>query len=312
MDEALRKSISKKLVILGLLIFALILVFAGYKLSLWGDPVGGLESTLGKTEEPEKPVPSFSVHFIDVGQGDAALIKCDGKTMLIDAGENGNEQKMMNYLRSEGVEKFDYVVATHPHTDHIGALPEMIESFGADTVIMARIPEKHIPTSVTFGHLIDSVKASGAKVVEATAGSVFQLGSASFEIIAPVLYEKEKLNDLSIVIKLKYGETSFLFSGDAEKDEETDILMSGADIDCDVLKAGHHGSGSSSTEEFLATVTPAVCVISCGANNDYGHPHEDALQRFSQYTDKVYRTDLNSDIVIRSDGKELTVEYGNR
>ena len=252
------------------------------------------------------------VHYIDVGQGDCELVECDGKYMLIDAGENGHENDVINYLTKLGVEKLDYVVASHQHSDHIGGLEEVLAEFKADNIIMPRLTKEQTPTNSTYKAFLKAVQASGAKVVEAKVGAKYTLGTSSFEILGPVTNDAEDINNMSAVMRLDYGENSFLFTGDAETEEELEILDNGADLDCDVLKAGHHGSSTSSHKKFVAAVTPEICVISCGKDNDYGHPHDKAVDRIKKQTDEIYRTDICGDIVIESDGVNLSVSYENQ
>lgn len=254
----------------------------------------------------------IEVHYIDVGQGDCSLIICDGKTMLIDAGENGNETKVLDYLRMHNIKKLDYIIASHQHTDHIGGLPEVIDEIGTENIIMPRLTEKQTPTNKTYTAFLKAIQNSDTKVISAKAGEVYSLGDAQFEILAPIMDDTDNLNNMSVVVKLKFGERTFLFTGDAEKTVEIDILASGANVDCDVLKVGHHGSGTSSCVEFLEAVTPEICVIQVGADNDYGHPHKNVIERLKNYSDKIYRNDICGDIVIESDGTALNVKYENQ
>ena len=254
----------------------------------------------------------FKVHYIDVGQGDCSLVEADGKFMLIDAGENGHEQQVINYLRSVGVQKLDYVIATHQHSDHIGGMPEVLEEFAVDNIIMPKLTEAQTPTNSTYTAFLKAVKNSGAKVIASKADAVYTLGSGSFILLGPVTNDAEDINNMSVFVKVSYGMNTFLFTGDGETEEELEVLDTGADLDCDVLHTGHHGSYTSSCKDFLAAATPEICVISCGADNDYGHPHDAAIKRIKKYTDEIYRTDICGSIVIQSDGKELSVSYENQ
>lgn len=255
---------------------------------------------------------AFEVHYIDVGQGDCSLIVCDGQSMLIDAGENGHEIDVLNYLRMKNIGKLDYIIASHQHSDHIGGLPEVLDEFGAVNIIMPRLTKEQTPTNSTYTAFLKSVQNSGAKVIASKVGATYTLGSATFEILGPITNDAEDINNMSVVIKMTYGENTFLFTGDAEKEEEREIIGTGADLDCDVLKVGHHGSGTSSGVDFLDAVSPEICVIQVGADNDYGHPHENIVERLMKYADDVYRTDLCGDIIITSDGVNLSVTYENQ
>lgn len=253
----------------------------------------------------------FSVHFIDVGQGDCSLVVCDGRTLLIDAGDNGEEASVINYIRSLKIDALDYVVATHPHGDHIGGIPEALEEFGAENIIMPRINEKLTPTNETYRVFLRAVKNSGARVIAAGPGAKYSLGGAAFEILAPESDDASNLNNLSVIVRVVYRNASFLFTGDAEAPEERELLESGAELKSDLLKVAHHGSKTSSTPDFLARVSPEICVVSCGADNKYGHPDEAVLKRLSRYTGKIYRTDICGDVVVRSDGNAIDVKYEN-
>ncbi|MBR2867976.1 MAG: MBL fold metallo-hydrolase [Clostridia bacterium] len=295
----------KILYILLLLIVAVAVVLGGAFLGLW-DNLADPDAT-----DPEASVSTCKVHYIDVGQGDCELVECDGKYMLIDASENGHENEIINYLKTLGVEKLDYVVVSHQHSDHIGGIPEVLAEFEADNIIMPRLTKSQTPTNSTYKAFLNALKSSEAKITEAKVGAKYNLGTATFEILGPVTNDAEDINNMSAVVRLDFGENSFLFTGDAETEEELEMLDNGANLDCDVLKAGHHGSSTSSCNKFLDAVTPEICVISCGEGNDYGHPHDKAVNRIKKHTDDVFRTDLCGDIVIVSDGKTLSVSYEN-
>lgn len=300
---------NKKLIYL-IVVIVISLVSGAFGLDNYDKLFGG-EPFVG-TETADTQSNSFEVHYIDVGQGDCSLIICDGKTMLIDAGENGHETEVLNYLRMKKIDKLDYIIASHQHTDHIGGLPEVLDEFGTDNIIMPRLTKEQTPTNRTYTAFLKSIQNSGAKVIASKAGATYNLGSATFEILGPVTNEVEDINSMSVIVKLTYGENTFLFTGDAEKDEERSVIATGADLDCDVLKVGHHGSGTSSCKDFLDAVSPEICVIQVGADNDYGHPHENIVERLMKYADEIYRNDLCGDIVITSDGFNLNVTYENQ
>ncbi|MBQ4627314.1 MAG: MBL fold metallo-hydrolase [Clostridia bacterium] len=303
----------KQLVVFLVVVFVAIILLIGEKTGLIDGAFDGLEQTMGGFDEViNDDFRSFAVHYIDVGQGDCSLVVCDGKTMLIDAGENGHEEDVINYLRSQSIDKLDYIVTSHQHSDHIGGLEEVIEEFGADTLIMPRLTKAQTPTNSTYTAFLKSVQKSGMKVLSSNVGDVYQLGSASFEILGPVTNDAEDINNMSIMMKLTYGENTFMFTGDAEKEEELEVIGTGANLDCDVLKVGHHGSNTSSCKQFLAAVSPELCIIQVGENNDYGHPHKEPLNRIKKFTEDIYRNDICGDIVVYSDGITLEVEYENQ
>ena len=252
------------------------------------------------TELPEAGS-SFSVHFIDVGQADAALVECDGHFMLIDGGNRGDSDVIYTVLKKAGADKLDMVVASHAHEDHIGGLPG---AFNYATAELTLCPVTDYDSDIfrTFKEYAEE-KGGGLTVPEA--GDMYDLGSAEVEILG--LNAGEDTNNTSIVLMIRYGETSFLFTGDAEREAEQALLDSGAELKADVLKVGHHGSDTSTSYPFLREVMPEYAVISVGEGNSYEHPEEGTLSRLRDADCKILRTDLNGDIIISSDGEELTV-----
>ena len=246
-----------------------------------------------------------TVHFIDVGQGDSILIESAGHAMLVDAGENNQADVVEAYLRRMKVEKLDYVIGTHPHSDHIGGLDAVIRDFEVGKVIMP--PVEH--TTKTFEDVLDAVADKGLKITKPRVGDTYELGAASFEIIAPNGDGYgDDLNNWSVGIRLTQGERSFVMAGDAEAKAEADICANGLELSADVLKLGHHGSSTSTTEEFLKAVNPSYAVISCGKDNDYGHPHRETMELMKAYGITVYRTDEMGTVTVTTDGENLTWE----
>lgn len=260
----------------------------------------------GNTNEQEKKGTqvngNLKVHFIDVGQADSILITENGHSMLIDAGNNADANLVVNYLKSQGVSKLDYVIGTHPHEDHIGGLDVAINSFNIDKVYMP----KKTTTTETYKDVINAIKNKNLKVTVPTPGTSFKLGDASCQILAPNGSDYEDANNYSIVIKITYGNNSFLLTGDAEDISEKEMLDKGYGLKADVLKVGHHGSRSSTTEAFLNKVNPKYAVISLGKGNDYGHPHKSTMDRLKSKNIPVYRTDESGTIVATSNGKTIS------
>lgn len=250
---------------------------------------------------------NLSVHFIDVGQGDSILVSSNGANMLIDCGESEKTDHVIRYLRESGVKRLDYVVATHPHSDHMGGMYKIIDEFDIGEVIIPHLADKDIPTTRFFEKFLDSCENKRCRMTEAEEGRVLALGEASAEIISPNSEEYGNLNNYSVGIFLTHGQNSFVMTGDAESPAEAEMLASGRIRHASVYKAGHHGSSTSSSKKFLSAVSPDYVVISCGAGNSYGHPNESAIKRITEYTDKIYRTDLCGSIVFESDGTELTI-----
>ena len=245
---------------------------------------------------------SFAVHFIDVGQADAALVLCDGEAMLIDGGNVEDSNLIYSYLQKRGIKHLDYVVCTHAHEDHVGGLSGALTYA---TVGTAFSPVTEYDTKA-FRNFVGKVEAQGKSLTVPAAGDHFFLGSAEVTVLGP-LQEYDETNDTSIVLRIVYGEISFLFTGDMESSAEADLLDAGVELKSTVLKVGHHGSNTSSSYRFLREVAPTYGVISVGTDNSYGHPHEEILSRYRDADVKLYRTDLQGDIICTSDdGKTLT------
>lgn len=260
---------------------------------------GHLNEGASGTSQPAKVQGQARVHFIDVGQGDSILIDVDGHYALIDAGERDQGKKVVSYLRKQGVQDLEYVIASHPHSDHIGGMVDVIHAFKIHHIILPNV----IHTTRTFEDFIDAIQEYNIDAIKAKPGASYQLGAAQLDIKGPKWVDSENLNNSSVVAKLTYGETAFLFPGDAEVEEETSLL--GNDLAADVLKVGHHGSTSSTSPDFFSQVNPKACVISCGKDNPYGHPHAEILQFLREAGVDIYRTDQEGTIVAGSDGKEV-------
>lgn len=246
----------------------------------------------------------LEVHFIDVGQADSILIKTsDGHSMLIDAGNNADDELVYSYLKNEGVKILDVVVGTHPHEDHIGGLDTVINNFNVNKVYMPKASN----TTKTYEDVLLAIKNKGLKVTNPVVGSTFSLGDAKFTILAPNSSNYNELNNYSIVLKMEYGSTSFLFTGDAEDISEEEMINKGYDLSVDLLKVAHHGSESSTTESFLKAVSPKYAVIMVGKDNSYGHPHKKVLTRLKNHNIEVYRTDESGTIIATTDGNSVSI-----
>ncbi|GAA0076217.1 hypothetical protein UT300005_05950 [Clostridium sp. CTA-5] len=242
----------------------------------------------------------MKVHYIDVGQGDSELIQVDGKNILIDAGCNDN--KALNYLKSIGVTNLDYVIATHPHEDHIGGMTTIINNFNVKEFYSPKVAH----TTKTFENMIKALQNKGVKITSPTVGDTLTIGNATMQFLAPNSSKYQDLNNYSIVCKLKYGNTSYLFTGDAESLSEGEILAKQLDISGDVLKLGHHGSHSSTSQAFLDKVNPKYAIVSCGKDNDYGHPHKEAIDKLNKKGIETLRTDVSGTIISSSNGNDIT------
>lgn len=246
------------------------------------------------------------VHFIDVVQGDCELIiSDDGKTMLIDSGEAEYGAKVVNYIKNLGLNHLDYLIATHPHSDHMGGLATVILSdISVGKIIIPKIPEEFVPATRTYEGFLDAVADKGYKV-SAAKTEKFEFGQGTISIFMTD-YSEDNLNNYSVVTRYDFGDSSFLFTGDMEDSVEKKLLIVGHDVNVDVLKVGHHGSNTSSSEEFLKVVTPDYCVIECGDNSN-NHPNSKVVKRLKKYTDIILRTDINGHVVFTTDGN--VIEY---
>lgn len=248
------------------------------------------------------------VYFVDVWQGDCAVIQTKVGNIIIDAGlyraDNYTVDDLISYIDSLEIKDFAYAVFTHPHSDHIGGAATVISKYDIGTVV---IPDA-VNTSTSFEKMLAAIEDTGCEVIEGKAGVSFTLGDVSIDLLAPVSNNYESLNNTSVVTKVTYGEVSFLFTGDAEELSELEMLERDyLSLDSTVLKVGHHGSYTSSCMEFIKAVSPEVAVFSCGHNNEYGHPHREVVNRINSIGATVYRTDKQGSIVIKTDGKEYSV-----
>lgn len=250
----------------------------------------------------------LNIHYVDVGQADCAVITLNDFAMLIDAGDEEHDDDVVKYLKSLNISELDYVIGTHPHEDHIGGLDSVIREFEIDNLLMPRAEH----TSPSFESVLDAMDEKNLQAENPKIGDTYTFGDAKFTILNSVDSTPKDLNNASIVLRLVYGDQSYLFTGDAEKAVEYQMMDSGLTLKSNVLKVGHHGSTTSSLEKFILTVDPDIAVISVGEGNSYGHPHEKIVNRLNRLNIKTYRTDINGTIIISTDGKYnyVSVEKG--
>lgn len=244
---------------------------------------------------------TLEVHFIDIGQGDCTLLKCGGQTMVIDCGDTDKGTAVQNYLTKQGVDTIDYLVLTHPDADHIGGAPVVITKFDIGSIYMSN----YTKDTKTYTNVTDAISYRSYSWSTPAVGDTVTLGTAVITFLAPSK-EYDDPNDASIALTVRNGNTSFMFSGDAEETAEKNIIGTGLDLDVDVYQVGHHGSSTSSSVDFLNAMTPTYAVISCEEGNSYGHPHAETLNNLRSMGVQVFRTDEQGSIIATSDGNTIT------
>ena len=273
--------------ILGICIIAVVVVFALF----------------GQYLRPSVAIPGdeIRIHFIDVGQGDSILIHSAENAVLIDAGPTAAGPGIAGYLEHFGITTLDVVVATHPHADHIGGMPPVLDRF---EVLEIWAPDVSHDTA-TFERFLDAVERNGLEITTVVAGDMLSAGLIQMTVVAPNRSGHSNLNDYSIVLHMQYGDTSFLFTGDAESVSENEMVNNSLNLSADVLKVGHHGSRTSSTDRFLDAVMPFAAVIQVSAGNQFGHPHPEVLARFEERGVRVLRNDEKGTIVMSTNGVDI-------
>ena len=298
MSQRSGKKSSPLMILLGILVVGAAVVLQQLGLFETEEPVS--ENLSGSTEA--------QVYFIDVGQGDSELIRLKDSEIdiLIDAGTRSTKQELADYLKELGVDDIDILIGTHPHEDHIGGMAKIIEEFPIGTLYLPETSDEMTPTTKTYESLLDVAESKNVTVRTASAGDVLlEQGNTSFKVLSPSHTDYDNLNDYSIVTRLKVGDTAFLFQGDAETPVEEEILDSGADVSCDVIKLGHHGSSTSSSRAYLEAANPSAAVISCGVGNEYGHPHRETMDLLEKLSITPYRTDTQKTLLAETDGKTI-------
>lgn len=303
----MKKSLRKKIVSIVIVVLAICCVLVEY-----GDELGlphwrDLLSAAGLNDKAPVADGMLEVHVIDVGNADALLILQEDKAMLIDAGERGDADTVLDYLSARGVERLDLVVATHPHADHIGGMADVIRNVEIGEFLMAYMPEEDTPTTAVYLNMLEALVDRDVTVTEAVVGDTYALGAAELTVLAPLI-EDDDPNAMSVVTRLAFGDTRFLFMGDAERGVEEQILQSGRPVSADVIKVGHHGSSTGTHDEFLERVSPDFALVTCGAGNSYGHPHREVVEKLKKASVTAYRSDLHGNIVCISDGKTVRIE----
>jgi competence protein ComEC len=264
------------------------------------DPI----ATVPRNDYPTTQADSLSVHYVDVGQADCALLECGGQYMIIDGGNVDDSDLVVTYLQDQGVEQLHAVICTHAHEDHVGGLAAVLAVYPTEQILS---PTRTY-SSACFDDFLYYADQQDIAITIPDPGDSFYLGNAEVTVLGPVKSYADP-NNTSIVVKVEFGDTSFLFTGDMEKDAETDMLDYGMDVSADVLKVGHHGSSTSTGYRFLRAVMPTYGLISVGEGNTYGHPHEAPLSRLEQAGVIQYRTDKLGTVLAVSDGRDITFTW---
>lgn len=254
--------------------------------------VGGTYYNDQQQPAPNPMLEHTEITFIDVGQGDSSLIITGDQTILIDAGPNYAEDNVVEFIKSRGITTIDLLIGTHPHEDHIGGIDAVIENFNVELLLMPEVPHN----TITYESVITAANENGTQIITPDYKTTYEFKSGlTLKLLTPPSsFESSDLNDDSIVCEVIIGDTKILYTGDMEAPLENALMNKFSDVD--ILKAGHHGSNSSSTEAFLDTITAEMVIISCGWGNRYSHPHEEILERFSSRNMEIRRTDLEGNI----------------
>lgn len=243
----------------------------------------------------------LEVHFLDVGQADCILVQSNGESTLIDSGNEDDGSVILRYLREHGVSELRYLIGTHPHEDHIGSFDDVVYNFSVGAVFMPKVEH----TTVYYEEALSALINKGYTVSQPSLNAEYTLGTSSFRVIAPVIIDEDDLNNSSLGIKLSCEDVDFVLCGDAESEEELKVVNSVRGLDAEVLKLGHHGSSTSTSDVFLNAVNPQYAVISVGKDNGYGHPDADVLEKLENKGIKVFRTDKQGTIVCKTDGVNI-------
>lgn len=295
---------------IAILILVLLLAVTGVSCSNGGSgqtddtPENGYETPeAGPTEEPTAEPKGFELHFIDVGTGDGMLLICDGEAMIIDSGNVGHGETMVNYAKAQGVESLKYLMVTHGHADHVGGMPEIIEAFPFETMFLYDVPCDEEP----YQRLLGIIEERKITPVHPEIGSEWKLGGGSFLVIGPFKYDSSNLNNNSICIKFTYGDNTFLLCGDAQSSLESQLIKSEYDLKADVFKADHHASSAGCGKKMLEAVSPSIICVQVGSENKLGYPDGTTIKRLEKTGAEVYRNDTHGTIVIKSDGTTISV-----
>ncbi len=301
LQEAFKKNMkkhkgNKKAQILTIIVFAIIALGG----AIFGNDI------VSKEPKVENLNGNLEISYLNVGQGDSAYIKVNDFDILIDAGPRSDADALLQQLEEKDIDDFEMIIATHPHEDHIGGMAKVFEKYDVESFYMPKVTH----TTKTFENMVNAINKEGIKIKQIKEGMSFDLGEgAKIDVYSPIYESYEEFNDYSPIMKLTFGQNEFMFTGDAEAHAEQDVVAKyPTNLKADVLKFGHHGSSTSSTEEFVKAVSPKYGIISCGVDNTYGHPHRETLEKISKYNIEAYRTDKQGQINVTSDGMTIKIK----
>ncbi len=286
------------ILVVGLIIDALCL----FGITSWRN----IFSFTGIADSVKQQDSNFVVYYLDAGQSDCSIVICDDEVLMIDSGTVNQVNNIRTNLSMLEIDTIDYLLITHQHDDHMGGAAEIINHYSVSNILMPKLSEDNAVISMTYDNLINAISENKVTPISISYGDSFMLGSALVEIFSP-MKQYDNINNMSVVTKITYENTSFLFTGDSEKEIEKQLLRVGADISADVLKVGHHGSNTSSTDNFLSAVNPDYAIISSGFDNSFGHPNDNVIERFEKIGIIPYITSINGHITVTSDGNKVTV-----
>lgn len=272
--------------------------------------ISEIKNTLGAIDGVKAIDSNFAVYYLDVGQSDCTIVVCDDEVLMIDCGTYNQLNTIRQSIRSLNIDKIDYMIITHQHDDHMGSATDLLNDLVVENLIMPKLVHSNNVSSKTYNVLINTINNKNINKIPAQDCKSFMLGTALVEMLSPTV-QSANINNMSVVLKITYGETEFLFQGDAESKIENELLRSDYDIDVDVLKSGHHGSKTSTTDKFLKATTPKIAILSSGYGNNYGHPNGIILDRLEQNGVVVFSTCFHGDIAVASDGEIITVYTQN-
>ncbi|MEG1426444.1 MAG: ComEC/Rec2 family competence protein [Oscillospiraceae bacterium] len=310
-EDYIRKKNTTVMIVLGIALIAIFFASSDFGTGLFERLFGEKQA-----QAEIRPVVSpkngekLQVYYLDIGQGDCEFIripKDDGTyfNMLIDSGEYQEREKLLSFLKKEEITRLDAVVVTHPHSDHMGSMATVIRDFEIGAFYMSQFEAQFTPTTVSYEKMLDALTEKNLKITVLKAGDMIPVTpAAAINVLSPIGGKQYTgLNEYSIILKLVYGDSSFLFTGDAQIEAFSQLTNAGYHPDADILKVGHHGSADATNGEILDAVTPKIAVISCGDDNDYGHPHKEVLGLLEKYNCRIFRTDQDGTVLIETDGK---------